>query len=122
MVEKHISEWTTEDKKKANLDNVSKYILYMTLDKNMFNKIKTCTTAKEDWVKLTQLCEEITETKHNKLNVSIQKFDNAKMKLGETLKEIDEWFNSIVIEIPALGKTYCNCEIALKVMRILPRE
>ncbi|XP_075489488.1 uncharacterized protein LOC142528329 [Primulina tabacum] len=77
MIEKHRSEWTAEDKKKANLDNVAKDILYKTLDKNMFAKIKTCTTAKEIWEKLTQLCE---------------------------------------------GKDYSNREIALKVMRALPRE
>ncbi|XP_073067225.1 probable U3 small nucleolar RNA-associated protein 11 [Primulina eburnea] len=63
MIEKHRSEWTAEDKKKANLDNVAKYILYKTLDKNMFAKIKTCTTAKEIWEKLTQLCEGNDQTK-----------------------------------------------------------
>ncbi|KZV15744.1 hypothetical protein F511_08940 [Dorcoceras hygrometricum] len=35
-------EYTPEDKKNANLDNVAKDILYKTLDKNMFSKIKTC--------------------------------------------------------------------------------
>lgn len=56
MVEKPRPEWTSEDKKKANLDNMAKDILYKTLDKNMFSKIKTCSTAKEIWEKLTRLC------------------------------------------------------------------
>ncbi|KZV29428.1 hypothetical protein F511_18696 [Dorcoceras hygrometricum] len=64
-VEKNRHEYTTEDKKKANLDNVAKDILYKTLDKNMFSKIKTCATAKEIWEKLTQICEENDETKEN---------------------------------------------------------
>ncbi|KZV51201.1 hypothetical protein F511_08703 [Dorcoceras hygrometricum] len=46
-VEKSIFEYTTEDNTKANLDNVEKEILYKTLDKNIFSKIKTCATAKE---------------------------------------------------------------------------
>ncbi|XP_073016680.1 uncharacterized protein [Primulina eburnea] len=122
MIEKHRSEWTAEDKKKANLDNVAKDILYKTLDKNMFAKIKTCTTAKEIWEKLTQLCEGNDQTKENKLTVAIQKLDNAKMKPGETLAEFDERFSSIIIELTSLGKEYSNREIALKVMRALPRE
>ncbi|XP_073024313.1 uncharacterized protein [Primulina eburnea] len=122
MIEKHRSEWTADDKKKANLDNVAKDILYKTLDKNMFAKIKTCTTAKEIWEKLTQLCEGNDHTKENKLTVAIQKFDTAKMKPGETLAEFDERFSSIIIELISLGKEYSNREIALKVMRALPRE
>ncbi|XP_075479472.1 uncharacterized protein LOC142520362 [Primulina tabacum] len=122
MIEKHRSELTTEDKKKANLDNVAKDILYKTLDKNMFAKIKTCTTANEIWEKLTQLCEGNDQIKENKLTVAIQKFDNAKMKPGENLAEFDERFSSIIIELISLGKEYSNREIALKVMRALPRE
>ncbi|XP_073057214.1 uncharacterized protein [Primulina eburnea] len=116
VARKHKSEWTAEDKKKENLDNVAKDILYKTLDKNMFVKIKTCTTAKEIWEKLTQLCEGNDQTKENKLTVAIQKFDNAKMKPGKTLAEFDEQFSSIIIELTSLGKEYSNREIALKVM------
>ncbi|KZV44675.1 hypothetical protein F511_40174 [Dorcoceras hygrometricum] len=44
-------EYTNEDKKKANLDNVAKDILFKTLDKdkNMFSKVKNCPTAKDIW-------------------------------------------------------------------------
>ncbi|XP_073138839.1 uncharacterized protein [Henckelia pumila] len=108
MIEKPRVEWTSEDKKKVNLDNVTRDILHKTLDKNMFSKIKSCTTAKEIWEKLTQLCEENDQTKENKLMVAIQKFDNIKMKPGETMNEFDERFSSIMIELNALGKSYSN--------------
>ncbi|XP_073024246.1 uncharacterized protein [Primulina eburnea] len=104
MVETLRNEWTGENKKKANLDNVAKDILYKTLDNNnTFSKIKMCSTAKEIWEKL------------------IQKFENLKMKAVETLNEFDERFSSLVNEL-ALGKEHVNREIALKVMRALPRE
>ncbi|XP_073137677.1 uncharacterized protein [Henckelia pumila] len=114
MIEKPRAEWTSEDKRKANLDNVARDILYKTLDKNKFSKIKSCTTAKEIWEKLTQLCEGNDQTKENKLMVAIQKFDNIKMKTGETMNEFDERFSSIMIELNALGKSYSNREVALK--------
>ncbi|XP_073038059.1 uncharacterized protein [Primulina eburnea] len=96
MLEKPRYEWTSEDKKKANLDNVAKDILYKTLDKNTFSKIKMCPTAKEIWEKLIQICEENEETKKNKLSVAMQKFENMKMKAGETMNEFDERFSSLV--------------------------
>ncbi|XP_073046132.1 uncharacterized protein [Primulina eburnea] len=122
MLEKPRYEWTSGDKKKANLDNVAKGILYKTLDKNTFSKIKMCHTAKEIWEKLIQICEGNEETKENKLSVAMQKFVNMKMRAGETMNEFDERFSSLVNELPALGKDFGNREIALKVMRGLPRE
>ncbi|XP_073046133.1 uncharacterized protein [Primulina eburnea] len=95
MLEKPRYEWTSEDKKKSNLDNVAKDVLYKTLDKNTFSKIKMCHTAKEIWEKLIQICEGNEETKENKL---------------------------LVNELSALGKDFGNREIALKVMRGIPRE
>lgn len=44
------------------------------------------------------------------------------MKPGETLHEFDERFSSIIVELTSLGKAFSNREIALKVMRALPRE
>ncbi|KZV50163.1 hypothetical protein F511_20411 [Dorcoceras hygrometricum] len=51
-----------------------------------------------------------------------QKYESIKMKYGETMTEFDERFNAVVIEITSLGKEYSNHELALKVMRALPRE
>ncbi|XP_073051305.1 uncharacterized protein [Primulina eburnea] len=117
MVEKHRIKWTGEDKKKSNVDNVAKDILYKTLDKNTFRKIKMCSTAKEICEKFIQICERNEQTKENKLSVAMQKFENLKMRVGETLNEFDEHLSCLVNELAALGKEYGNREIALKVMR-----
>ncbi|KZV39771.1 hypothetical protein F511_08233 [Dorcoceras hygrometricum] len=44
------------------------------------------------------------------------------MQEGETMTEFDERFSSVVTELTSLGKEYSNRELALKVMRALPRE
>ncbi|KZV56923.1 hypothetical protein F511_18935 [Dorcoceras hygrometricum] len=88
----------------------------------MFSKIKTCATAKDIWEKLTQICEGSDKTKENKLTVAQQKYESIKMKEGETMTEFDERFSAVVIELNSLGKEYSNRELALKVMRALPRE
>ncbi|KZV38772.1 hypothetical protein F511_19921 [Dorcoceras hygrometricum] len=88
----------------------------------MFSKMKTCTTAKEIWEKLTQICEGNDKTKENKMMVAQQKYESIKMREGETMAEFDERFSAVVIEMTSLGKEYSNRELALKVMRALPRQ
>ncbi|KZV25297.1 hypothetical protein F511_07429 [Dorcoceras hygrometricum] len=88
----------------------------------MFSKIKTCATAKDIWEKLVQICEGSDETKENKLTVAQRKYESIKMKDGETMTEFDERFSAIVIKLNSLGKEYSNRELAMKVMRALPRE
>lgn len=51
----------------------------------MFGKLKHVQLL---WEKLTQLCEGDDQTKENKLMVAIQKFDNIKMKAGETMMSL----------------------------------
>ncbi|XP_075489533.1 uncharacterized protein LOC142528376 [Primulina tabacum] len=121
-IEKLREEWTAEDKIKENLDNVAKDILYKTLDKITFSKIKMYKTAKEIWEKLIHLCEGNKQTKENKFSVVVQKFDNIEIKIGESMHEYDERISGIMNELNALGKVYSNKEVALKVFRGLPKE
>ncbi|KAK6146664.1 hypothetical protein DH2020_020533 [Rehmannia glutinosa] len=122
MVEKPIAEWTNDDKKRYNLDNVAKDILYKTLDKSMFNKVKYCKTTKEIWDKLTLICEGSEQIKENKLSVVVQKFENFKMLAGETLDQLDARFTKITNELSALGKKYTQKEMCMKILRSLPAE
>ncbi|XP_073130807.1 uncharacterized protein [Henckelia pumila] len=121
-IEKPKIEWTAEDKKKTNFCNVAKDILYKTLDKNTFSKIKTCKIGKEIWEKLIQLCEGNEQTKENKLSVATKKFDNFKMKPGESMTEFYERVSIIIIKLNGLGKKYPNRKVILKVIRGIPKE
>lgn len=47
ILEKPIAEYTPDDMKRDNLDNMAWDILYKTLDKAMFDKIKSCKTTKK---------------------------------------------------------------------------
>ncbi|KZV39172.1 hypothetical protein F511_25802, partial [Dorcoceras hygrometricum] len=73
------------------------------------------------WEKLIQICEGNEETKENKLTVALQKFELIKMKPEESMAEFDERFRSLVIELARLNNMYSNRELALKVMRALPK-
>ncbi|XP_073275435.1 uncharacterized protein [Primulina huaijiensis] len=81
-----------------------------------------CKTAKKIWEKLIQLCERNEQTKENKLSVAVKKFDNIKMKTGESMHEYDERVSCIINELNALGNVYSNKEVVLKFVRGLPKE
>ncbi|KAL6586411.1 hypothetical protein OROMI_001399 [Orobanche minor] len=68
------------------------------------------------------MCEGTELIKENKLTIATQKFDNFKMKSGESIDQVDARFTEIMNEINSLGKTYGNREMALKVLRSLNPE
>ena len=59
-------EWNAEDRRRANLDNQAKDVLYRSLDQLTFSKIKHCKSAKEIWDTVTTLCEGSQGIKENK--------------------------------------------------------
>ncbi|KZV15599.1 hypothetical protein F511_20194 [Dorcoceras hygrometricum] len=85
-------EYTNEDKKKANLDNVAKDILFKTLDKdkNMFNKIKSCTTAKDLKLSLK------TELSRLKIENDLLRNEASELKaeVDKLTKEMSSWNKS----------------------------
>lgn len=52
----------------------------------------------------------------------MKKIENIKIKPLESLNDFDEIFNSIIIELAALEKSNTNREVALKIMKVFPRE
>ncbi|KAL6587807.1 hypothetical protein OROMI_000785 [Orobanche minor] len=97
-VEKDRDQWTADDRKRANLDNVAKNTLFVTLDKDTFSKVKSCKTAKEIWDKLKHICEGTELSKENKISKLTQQFEFFEMKPTEMLEELDLRFTEIVLE------------------------
>lgn len=122
QVPKLKSLWTSEEKKKHNLDNVVMDIFFKTLDSKMFTRISDWNLVKEIWDKLAELCEGSDAIKANKLTVAIQKFETFKMKESESIDQIDCRFTVILDKLTILGKTYTQQEICLKILRALPKE
>ncbi|KZV24191.1 hypothetical protein F511_03508 [Dorcoceras hygrometricum] len=117
MIEKPIYEQSTDDKKKAILDNVAKDILYKIVDK------KNC-SANQDVLPNQGDLEKADSTVRagrSRQGVQQQKADMKVMKVGESMAKVCERFSSVVIELTALGKKH-NKELTLKVMRALLEE
>ncbi|XP_047326564.1 uncharacterized protein LOC124930253 [Impatiens glandulifera] len=119
-IEKDIKEWTTDDKRRNNLDNHCRSHIFKSLDRNTFSMVRECKTAKEACEMVIQLHEGNKRTKENKIMVATQNFENIKMKPGETMKEFSDRFTNVVNELSVLGNKYDNKEIIIKALRSLP--
>ncbi|XP_047314555.1 uncharacterized protein LOC124918450 [Impatiens glandulifera] len=98
-IEKEKGEWTAEDMRRNNIDNHCRRHIFKSLDRNTFGKVRDCTTTKEAWE---------------------MKFENIKMKPGETMNEFSDRFTNVVNELSTLEKKYNNKEIIVKALRSLP--
>ena len=103
MIDKPKEQWDSSDRKRANLDAVSKNIFYQVLDNVMFNRIKGCQTAKEIWDKLIELCEGSVKIKKNKLEMVLAQFRTSRMKDGETVESYEIKLNGIINELVTLN-------------------
>ncbi|XP_073137617.1 uncharacterized protein [Henckelia pumila] len=121
MIEKPRAEWTTEDTKKQIWTMWNEAFYTKPWIKIYLARSKLAPQKKKIWEKLTQLCEG-NDQKKEKTYGGNPEFDSIKMKPGETMNEFDERFIGIMIELNALDKSYSNREVALKLMRALPRE
>ena len=123
-VEKPKHEWSADERRRANLDNVGRNALYTAIgdNDNLFNKVKSCKTTKEIWDKLATICEGSTKIKENKLSIAMQRFENFKMMPNETLDQLDARFTSLITELASLDKELTNKEMVKKIFRSLPSK
>ncbi|CAH9085259.1 unnamed protein product [Cuscuta europaea] len=120
MINKAKSKWTTKERRKYNLDNIAKDILYKSIDDRYFNRIKKCKTAKEIWDTLELIGVGDEQEKDNKLTIANKKFDGFKLLPGESISKMYDRLLTLTGEISELGKELTTKDINLKVLRGLP--
>ncbi|XP_019184984.1 PREDICTED: uncharacterized protein LOC109179964 [Ipomoea nil] len=122
MIPKPKSQLTSDEKTRANLDNVARDILYKSLDDSLFPRVRKCKTAKETWNILMNLGEGDEQEKDNKLTVAMKKFEDFKMLPAETIPDMEFRFTKLMGEISDLGKEPTEKEKNLKILRGLPKS
>ncbi|KAL8463319.1 hypothetical protein ACS0TY_034102 [Phlomoides rotata] len=94
-VPKPSKEFTSEERKRANLDRVANNILQNSVGDAYLGRIRMCKTTKEIWETLTLMCEGTDKIKENMM------------------------FTNIMNEINSLGKEFLKRDVALKILRSL---
>ena len=90
------------------------------MDKNEYNRICQCKSAKEIWRLLEITHEGTNQVKESETNLLVHNYEFFSMKETETIVEMITRFIDIVNGLKALGKTYKEPEKVMKILRYWP--
>ncbi|XP_019155093.1 PREDICTED: uncharacterized protein LOC109151956 [Ipomoea nil] len=122
MIPKPKVQLTSEERKRANLDNVPRNILYNSLNGSLFPRVRKCKNAMEIWNVLMNLGEGDEHEKDNKLTVAMKKFEDFKMLPNEAVTDMELRFTRLMGDLTNLGKELTEKEKNLKILRGLPKS
>lgn len=89
---------------------------------NEFFGVSQCTTVKQIWDTLEETHEETTKVKRSRLNTLSQDYKMFGIQLRESIVALEKGFVHLKNHLIALGKTFINDDLNLKVLRSLTRE
>ncbi|XP_019154262.1 PREDICTED: uncharacterized protein LOC109150732 [Ipomoea nil] len=122
IIPKPKDQYTSEDRTRANLDNIARNILYNSLDESLFPRVRKCKNAMKIWNVMMNLGEGDEQEKDNKLTVAMKKFEYFKMLPSETIMDMELRFTRLMGDLSDLGKELTEKEKNLKILRGLPKS
>ncbi|XP_050902203.1 uncharacterized protein LOC127112050 [Lathyrus oleraceus] len=116
------SSYDEDDKKKIRNEKKAINILQSALSINEFFRISQWKSAKEIWDTLVETHEGTTKVKRSILNTLSQEYEMFRMQPGESIVALQKRFVHLTNHLIALGKTFTNDDLNLKMLRSLTRE
>ena len=89
------------------------------MDKNEYNRICQCKSAKEIWRLLEVTHEGTNQVKESKINLLVHSYELFFMKDNETIVEMITRFIDIVNDLEALENNYKKSEKAFSLLRLV---
>ncbi|XP_069150169.1 uncharacterized protein [Solanum lycopersicum] len=87
-----------------------------------YNRVSACESAKEIWYCLKTAHEGTEQVKESKIDMFTSRYENFKMKEGETIHDMFTKLSSITNELRSLGEPISTTKQVIKVLRILPKS
>ena len=98
------------------------FFLHCVIDRNEFNRIWQCKSAKEIWRLLEITHEGTNQVKESRINILVHDYELFSIKDFESIVKMFSGFMVIVNELEALGNTYTEVEKVIKILRFLPKK
>ncbi|KAI3681330.1 hypothetical protein L6452_36121 [Arctium lappa] len=109
-VVKEIRQWSDEDKKKVGIDARAKTIISMALPDEVFHSIMHLKTSKEIWETICVQYEGTTEIQETRKINLVRQYESFIDGKNESLSDIHQRFNCLIIDLRTVGRTYSNSE------------
>ncbi|EOY31699.1 Uncharacterized protein TCM_038764 [Theobroma cacao] len=122
LMPKPRSEWTEAETKKVQINFKAINTLHCALTPTEFNKVSSCTTAKQVWEKLRIIHEGTSQVKESKIALLTHSYEMFKMEHGEDITSMFDRFTNITNKLSQLGKLIPEHELVKRLLRSLPKS
>lgn len=120
-VPKTRADCTADDLRKWEKNAKAKKWLVCGLGLDEYNRIQSCTTAKEIWDTLQVAHEGTPQVKRSRGTLLYSQYENFTMKEGETIQEMYTRFTTLTNELKSLGRVILEEDKVEKILtRVLP--
>ncbi|XP_070035725.1 intracellular protein transport protein USO1-like [Nicotiana tomentosiformis] len=120
-VPKTRADCTAEDLRKWEKNTKAKKWLVCGLGPDEYNRIQSCTTAKEIWDTLQVAHEGTAQVKRSRVTLQYSQYENFSMKEGKTIQEMYTRFTTLTNVLKSLGRTLLEEDKVEKILtRVLP--
>nr|KYP32383.1 Retrovirus-related Pol polyprotein from transposon TNT 1-94 [Cajanus cajan] len=120
--EKHWSEWSDDERKRAQYDYRAKNIITSALSIDEFFRISQCKSAKEMWDTLQVTHEGTSDVKRSRKHTLIREYELFRMNNGESISDFQKRFTHLINHLVDLGRKSEKEELNLKVLQCLDRS
>ncbi|KAJ9536321.1 hypothetical protein OSB04_un000501 [Centaurea solstitialis] len=119
---KPVTDWNDEDRRLVNIDTKARSLIAMSLPDDVFHSVCHLRSAKEIWDSLCVQYEGTTVLMESRKIFLVRQYESFIHQKDETLSQLHQRFNCLLIDLKTIGTTYSNSEVVTKFMEALPEH
>ncbi|KAJ9538956.1 hypothetical protein OSB04_031689 [Centaurea solstitialis] len=119
---KPVTDWNDEDRRLVNIDTKARSLIAMSLPDDVFHSVCHLRSAKEIWDTLCVQYEGTVVLMESRKIFLVRQYESFIHQKDETLSQLHQRFNRLLIDLKTIGTTYSNSEVVTKFMEALPEH
>ncbi|KAJ9539324.1 hypothetical protein OSB04_032057 [Centaurea solstitialis] len=119
---KTVTDWNDEDRRLVNIDTKARSLIAMSLPDDVFHSVCHLRSAKEIWDTLCVQYEGTAVLMESRKIFLVRQYESFIHQKDETLSQLHQRFNCLLIDLKTIGTTYSNSEVVTKFMEALPEH
>ncbi|KAJ9535256.1 hypothetical protein OSB04_un001651 [Centaurea solstitialis] len=119
---KPVTDWNDEDRRLVNIDTKARSLIAMSLPDDVFHSVCHLRSAKEIWDTLCVQYEGTAVLMESRKIFLVRQYESFIHQKDETLSQLHQRFNCLLIDLKTIGTTYSNSEVVTKFMEALPEH
>ncbi|KAJ9536639.1 hypothetical protein OSB04_un000188 [Centaurea solstitialis] len=122
LIPRFLTFWNDEDRRLVNIDTKARSLIAMSLPDDVFHSVCHLRSAKEIWDTLCVQYEGTAVLMESRKIFLVRQYESFIHQKDETLSQLHQRFNCLLIDLKTIGTTYSNSEVVTKFMEALPEH